>query len=177
MTHLLLYNQGILKEGTSHPHCSSEPCELHGCGNQHSPCTHMQSGCAVCTRLMRGTCMLTWRKANKNPHNCLYSISHVRNRYSVQVHLLTASFGWTDLTGNVFLYTNQQTSLPTHPHLFPRLQVSVGPAGLYFCLPELKQMILVRFPWVCSVKLPVQMNLGIFAYLIAPFKYFFYYCR
>lgn len=72
MTHLLLYNQGILKEGTSHPHCSSEPCELHGCGNQHSPCTHMQSGCAVCTRLMLGTSTLTRRKANKNPHYCLY---------------------------------------------------------------------------------------------------------
>lgn len=132
MTHLLLYNQGILKEGTSHPHCSSEPCELHGCGNQHPPCTHMQSGCAVCTRLMQGTCMLTWKILT------IVSIfSHVRNRYSVQVHLLTASFGWTYLTGNVFLklhlYTNQQTSFLTHPHLFPRLHVSVGPAGLYRC--------------------------------------------
>lgn len=41
VTHVPLYNQGILKEGTSHPHCSNEPCVLllHGCGNLHTPPT------------------------------------------------------------------------------------------------------------------------------------------
>lgn len=28
VTHVLLYNQGILKEGTSHPRRSNEPCGL-----------------------------------------------------------------------------------------------------------------------------------------------------
>lgn len=38
VSHVLLYNQGILKEGTSHPRCSNEPCGLlpRGDGNLQS---------------------------------------------------------------------------------------------------------------------------------------------
>lgn len=59
VTHVLLYNQGILKEGTSHPPCSNEPCGLlsRGDGNRQSFHTTVHKECTK----------LKWDVPSKSP--------------------------------------------------------------------------------------------------------------
>lgn len=116
----------------------------------------------------------TEKSKQKSSQSSLYSINHVINRYSVQVHPLTASFGWTYLTGIVFLkrhlYTDRHTSFPTHPHLSSSASLcwSCRPLSLpaWTETGDLSQVSLtLSVMWSCLFK-------WIFAYLIAPYKYF-----